>query len=458
MKKKSTLLLLALAAFTQWAPVNAQFTDVIKGVFHDMRTNNNDDPWESIGSVFEKDGVYTIDYMYGQEGWKYVNYLTIPKGGVMSMEWDGSVLSDAVQDPSFAKSEIVNGDNTVNWEKAQTAINLINMSANSGALYIDGQIVTVMSRDYQSTEDNELFVVRKWDAKTCTMKSKQHYPVSANLESAGMAYNPKDGKVYGLFHFTDTPLNTAITTDEDYYTDEDDADSGREGLDDGYAIGTIDLSTMTVTQITPGLYYGNFVTFAINSEGRAFALTSGGSRAAEGADGKMRDLDNNLSGATLIEFDLATGLMKETKHYGTGYASKVKRQAACFAKSDPTKMYWVGYYNSGKGINDYGSWGELSDKEWKTNHKYDTCLYEVDITTGEGTRLWNINNRYIFSALWIDGDDNSDGAGIDVTGIQEVKGNTAKTTDGAYYDLQGRRVAQPTHGMYIINGRKVVIK
>ena len=36
---------------------------------------------------------------------------------------------------------------------------------------------------------------------------------------------------------------------------------------------------MEVTQVTPGLYYGNYITFAINSEGRAFALTSGGSRA-----------------------------------------------------------------------------------------------------------------------------------------------------------------------------------
>ena len=27
-----------------------------------------------------------------------------------------------------------------------------------------------------------------------------------------------------------------------------------------------------------------------------------------------------------------------------------------------------------------------------------------------------------------------------------------------YFDLQGRKVAQPTHGLYIVNGRKVVIR
>ncbi|MCR4853644.1 MAG: leucine-rich repeat domain-containing protein, partial [Prevotella sp.] len=30
--------------------------------------------------------------------------------------------------------------------------------------------------------------------------------------------------------------------------------------------------------------------------------------------------------------------------------------------------------------------------------------------------------------------------------------------DGIVYDLQGRRVATPTKGLYIVNGRKVVVK
>ena len=53
-------------------------------------------------------------------------------------------------------------------------------------------------------------------------------------------------------------------------------------------------------------------------------------------------------------------------------------------------------------------------QEWRTNGKYDTSLYAVDITTGETTRLSNINERYTFSCLWASGDDPSDGAGIDI--------------------------------------------
>ena len=45
----------------------------------------------------------------------------------------------------------------------------------------------------------------------------------------------------------------------------------------------------------------------------------------------------------------------------------------------------------------------------------------------------------------------------DATGIDEA--NSQKlTANSQYFDLQGRKVAQPTKGLYIINGKKVVIK
>ena len=49
------------------------------------------------------------------------------------------------------------------------------------------------------------------------------------------------------------------------------------------------------------------------------------------------------------------------------------------------------------------------------------------------------------------GDDNG------TTGIDEVRSNTEEVRSD-YFDLQGRRVAQPTKGLYIVNGKKVVIK
>jgi len=45
----------------------------------------------------------------------------------------------------------------------------------------------------------------------------------------------------------------------------------------------------------------------------------------------------------------------------------------------------------------------------------------------------------------------------EATGVQEVL-NARTEESKSYYDLQGRRVTQPNKGLYIVNGKKVVIK
>lgn len=417
------LILFAVAAFSVLA-LNAQSVK-INGIGHNNRYDNGDQMKSTyLGWNAElQKSIFIVDY------------------GLYTMTWNGSTLTTPEKEPPVNASEI-KGDNA----KEIWANNFNSMNGNSGACYVAGKLVTVMSRDEQSTVDEELFAVRKWDAKTGNLLSSEIFPKGAHLESAGMSYNPKDGKVYGLFYLTGQDLPSEITSDPDYFEDQD--DDMTDG-DAGYCLCTIDLATMKVTPITPGLYYYNFVTFAINSEGRAFALTSGGANGAIGEDGKMRDIDNNLTGAQLYEFDLATGLMKtnavektdpetgetytdyEPLLPATGYCSQYRRQAACFAKSNPNKMYWVGYFNSGKGVNEWGSWGSLPDKDWKTNGKYDTALYEIDITTGEATRLSKVTNRWTFSALWADGDDPSDDASED-----PFKPGDVEPVEGAYIALQ----------------------
>ena len=44
------------------------------------------------------------------------------------------------------------------------------------------------------------------------------------------------------------------------------------------------------------------------------------------------------------------------------------------------------------------------------------------------------------------------------TGIETIETSKNSTEDGVDYDLQGRRVENPTRGIYIVNGKKVVIK
>ena len=370
-----------------------------------------------------RDNDYPNGYYSEYVGWnyQYQKAIFIVQQGLYRMDWDGTTVNMPVKDPAVNKADFYSNGQFTDNEKALWASNFNMMFANSGAIIHNGILTTIMSRTDMdpnsggyvvpgaSTNDSTRFAVRKWDAATGDLLSATdvYYPAKACLESAGMAVNPKDGKVYGLFHITNKYLPDSILNDPDFFADES-ADS----TDSGYAICTIDLDNMEITQITPGLYYENYVTFAINSEGRAFALTSGGTAAVPSEDGRYYDINGDLTGSHLMEFDLETGLIIADNRSSTGYMTQVKRQAACFSQSDPNKMYWMGYYNCGLGFDDYGNWTPLSDLNWKTNGKYDTSLYEVDVTTGVATRLGNIDDRYLFAYMWVDGEEEPVPAGL----------------------------------------------
>ncbi|MBR4602147.1 MAG: hypothetical protein IKO37_06270 [Prevotella sp.] len=459
------LLVMAVAAM-MCVPVMGQVT--IKGV---VNNNRYDD-----GDQLENKSNYVGWLPASLDPAGVGKAIFASKNGMYEMEVN-TIKIEPVQYPNIPVSEYYSGGTFTDPEKALLVTGFVNMMGNSGAVYANGELWTVFCRDLQSSEPEDMFVARHWDATTGKMlKEFPHYSEDKVLESAGMAFNPIDNHIYGLFYVTNAQLPDEITSDPDYFVDEDDQYEGRSGQDAGYAIGRLNTETMEVTLITKGLYYYNFVTFAINSEGRAFALTSGGTSGATVSDDDdhLVDMYGNLTGAQLIEFDLATGNMigqevERTDAYGetytsyeplvgaTGYASQYRRQAACFAKSNPNKMYWNGYVNSGKGIGAGGSWTSLPDSEWRTNGKYDTALYEVDINTGKATRLAKIQDRYAFSCLWVEGDDNSDGQDVVNTGIESVN-NDKQPLSNARYNIAGQKVDDSYKGIVIENGKKRIVK
>lgn len=46
----------------------------------------------------------------------------------------------------------------------------------------------------------------------------------------------------------------------------------------------------------------------------------------------------------------------------------------------------------------------------------------------------------------------------EITAIERIANSQQLKANGQYYDLQGRKVVQPAKGLYIVNGRKVVVK
>jgi len=86
----------------------------------------------------------------------------------------------------------------------------------------------------------------------------------------------------------------------------------------------------------------------------------------------------------------------------------------------------------------------------------DLGFYKVNSTSGNNVRVGSAYLRTAtggayapeFFPLFTDSE---------TTGINAVKGSELMV-NGSVYNLNGQRVAQPTKGLYIVNGRKVVIK
>ncbi len=94
---------------------------------------------------------------------------------------------------------------------------------------------------------------------------------------------------------------------------------------------------------------------------------------------------------------------------------------------------------------------------WKEGDKYNYILQEGKFKKATGASL-RANRAYLSTTYNVSpsGAPELDLAfGDETTGIQNVE---RTVNDNQYYTLDGRRVAQPTKGLYIVNGKKVVIK
>ena len=112
----------------------------------------------------------------------------------------------------------------------------------------------------------------------------------------------------------------------------------------------------------------------------------------------------------------AGDLLKKTK----GYTYDSSKNRYVFAKQGTD----VGFYKAGSSYN---------PSEGK-------AYLELPTTTGDAPSL----------SIELDGE---------TTGIKVVNANSAETIgNGQLFDLQGRRVAEPTKGIYIVNGKKVIVK
>ena len=103
----------------------------------------------------------------------------------------------------------------------------------------------------------------------------------------------------------------------------------------------------------------------------------------------------------------------------------------------------------------------VSDAEGETS---DGTMYVLNYTAANGVGFYKLKSGKTLGVgkayLWYDNSTapNFFGFGDDATSIKSLTPDPSPNGEGSeYYDLQGRRVAQPAKGLYIVNGKKVVI-
>lgn len=165
--------------------------------------------------------------------------------------------------------------------------------------------------------------------------------------------------------------------------------------------------------------------------------------------------------------------------FGSGLNRQLFNETSIHQQHDNTRIfslyrYDVTYVNGSKGNPAWygdlvGDWREeviMPDATRTKNLKVFTTWYPTDYQFP-----WLMTDHvYLMSALnqnvgynmptqlgYYLGSDLKEGDQPWITGISEVRSERSEVREG-YYDLQGRRVARPIHGLYIMNGKKVAIK
>ena len=122
----------------------------------------------------------------------------------------------------------------------------------------------------------------------------------------------------------------------------------------------------------------------------------------------------------------------------------------------PTNSSWPGDKVTTTVTKDGKQWFA---KTYTINSPTDNISFVFSTGTGSPQTV-DIENISEDTFLEISNEKDGDKYKVNVvsTGIEEVLTSPTLADDGAIYDMQGRRVAHPTHGIYIRGGKKFVVK
>lgn len=173
-----------------------------------------------------------------------------------------------------------------------------------------------------------------------------------------------------------------------------------------------------------------------------FAMTAEQVTAAFGTDAKVAKLTGISGDALSFETATTTEANVPVMVYPTKAVSEITADGVTIEAAEPTQtvstVSFVGNY-SGQVSIPKNAYFVANNNLYKASGSGNTIKnFRAYFTTSAGARL---------AGMTFDGE---------TTGIGSINSEESKVN--SFYDLQGRRVAQPTKGLYIVNGKKVLVK
>jgi len=239
-----------------------------------------------------------------------------------------------------------------------------------------------------------------------------------------------------------TAINTAKGVQDNADATQDEVETAAQTLTDALNAAKADVALKRITLVIPAKSYMARI------------------------DADKRQIENAVAGVKLYSVKSVTNTEVEL----TGELSVIAAEMPYFIYNDNDTEVEVSIVVSSEDADnvDYDSdhfKGTLVDKTFT-----DVDMQEADhyVLSGGSSFVW-VKDAGTLSAgkCWIELVPASEAharrlsivfeGGLTPTGISTVK-TTVDTKDAAVYDLQGRHVMQPTKGLFIVNGKKVVIK
>jgi len=266
---------------------------------------------------------------------------------------------------------------------------------------------------------------------------------------------------------TKTALNDDITEAEAYYNSiKDDHTAAANTLKDAIdaAKGVKDNADATQAEVEAAIAALSTAINTAKVEVSRITLTIPAKSYMARIDADKRQIENAVTGVKLYSVQNVTN----TEVVLTAELSVIAAEMPYFIYNDNDTEVEVSIIVSSEEADnvDYDSEhfkGTLLDKTFTAE---DMQEYDHYVLSGGSSFVW-VKDAGVLAAgkCWVQLS-KSESAGArrltivhegETTGISTVK-TTVDTKDAAVYDLQGRRVMQPTKGLFIVNGKKVVIK